>query len=48
MKNRKLRLLFLPIAISIFMVGWLMYYFGRTPKPQSNTKKEEACPLKTS
>jgi hypothetical protein len=48
LKNRKLRLLLLPIAIPIFMVGWLLYYFGRKPKPQSNTKKGEACPLKIS
>jgi hypothetical protein len=48
LKNRKLRLLLLPIAIPIFLVGWLLYYFGRMPKPQSNAKKGKACPLKTS
>jgi len=28
MAKRKLRLLLIPVAIALFVIGWLLYYFG--------------------
>jgi Sec-independent protein secretion pathway component TatC len=38
LKKRRLRLLLLPIAVPLFLVGWLLYYFGR--KPESSSPKK--------
>ena len=38
--SRLLRLLFLPVAFIVFVVGWSLYWTGSESKPKKKEKKE--------
>ena len=36
MAKRKLRLLLIPVAIALFVIGWLLYFFGRKAETEES------------